>query len=284
LADASLNAPLDREPVNDIPTDAAASAGTNVPIAASPAAQKAAQSTTGTRGTPAKTLHSIMTAHGLMVITSPKGDRVGVYREGGSMKTYRVPDGAKASPILGRGLVALMVEGESISQLAAYSARQDAWSVLKLDQPVKGSAVPTVGVALAVTRAGRYLCAFVQASGAWHVVDLGDKYNEPAAGTGAPAPVVAESDYDVPVQPVNNRGVFGPILGPTAVAATAGRHAYAFSVATGKWQTIDLGEGESKAIVQSGKLITISKENGVFIFDGNKGKWEWMDLDTDKQP
>src|SRR5882757_4219496 len=93
------------------------------------------------------------------------------------MKVYRVPAGIQAIPIVNNDIVALQLNGEKISQVAAFSRKQGAWTIQDLKQPVDGPVSPVVSQGVAVSRAGRFLCAFSAQTGIWDVADLGEAFS-----------------------------------------------------------------------------------------------------------
>jgi hypothetical protein len=224
--------------------------------------------------------NQVVSSGDLIAVVTPKGDRVGVYTEGGSMKLYRVPAGVKATPIITNGsFVSLFLDGEKISQLAAYSRELGDWSTLDLKKPVKGPVMPIEGNGFSVTRAGRYLCAF---SGEWSVVDLGDDFKEPQKAGGMMSRGGMMGGMMSSMSPDQDGGFYGPVVGNETAFCRSGRHVYAYSATAGKWDVADLGDEGGPPPVLSGKFITASSDKGLFVFDAKTGKWQGHDLSDDK--
>jgi RNA polymerase sigma factor (sigma-70 family) len=83
-----------------------------------------------------------------------------------------IPAGLKVTPVAGEDTLALMYKGESIAQLAAFSAYTGEWSTVQLVEPVHEEIAPAVGPGSAVYQAGNIFYAFSSQKGAWDVLQL----------------------------------------------------------------------------------------------------------------
>ncbi len=157
-------------------------------------------------------------------------------------------------------IVALMLEGGPITEVAFYGRLNDDWTVRKLEHPAEDKVTPIVGQRFGAFRAGRYFCAFRSDKGSTlEVVDMGENFQR--------------------VKP--DDGAQGPIVGNQAIACSAGGLAYGFSASTGKWDVVDCGGTGVIPFISRSSLITFTNDKGLFVFDPAKGKWQTTSLDAD---
>lgn len=73
-------------------------------------------------------------------------------------------------------------------------------------------------------------------------------------------------------------GRVSPILGPGTAVYIAGRHAYAFSAWTHRWEIVELPEGFRPNLVVRGDGVYLEGDGHVYFFRGETSKWEQLDL------
>jgi len=112
-------------------------------------------------------------------------------KKSGTWHTYKAPAGTKVRPFVPRNphdsriakprqdgdgnFVALDVEGDAITELAAFDPNTKAWVRQALREPVKGNIQPMLkDTYFALYPLGRYAYAFSAITGTWDSVDLGD--------------------------------------------------------------------------------------------------------------
>lgn len=120
-----------------------------------------------------------------------------------------LPTGVHATPVAGDDTLALMYEGESINQLAAFSAHTGEWKTVELAETVHGKIWPVIGPGSALYQSGSTFYAFSSQTGKWDVLKL------------TPGPNPQE-------KPRGN-------LSPKYISVQHGDRIYAFSLKHGKW-------------------------------------------------
>jgi RNA polymerase sigma factor (sigma-70 family) len=83
-----------------------------------------------------------------------------------------IPPGLRVTPIAGEDTLALLYKGESINQVAAFSAYTGEWSTVQLVEPVRETIAPVLGPGSALYQAGNVFYAFSSQKGAWDVLHL----------------------------------------------------------------------------------------------------------------
>jgi hypothetical protein len=87
-------------------------------------------------------------------------------------KKLPIPRGLRVTPIAGEDTLALKYDGESIKELAAFSAHTGEWSTVQLANPVHETIAPAIGPGSALYQAGNDFYAFSSQKGAWDVLRL----------------------------------------------------------------------------------------------------------------
>jgi len=163
----------------------------------------------GAAGFP-KSLIPTLESGKIIAVQSPGRDRLWAQSvEAGDWLMYRVPQGVKATPILTPDVLALMMEGPEISQIATFDTVSGDWIAQDLREPARGKAVPLVGQGMAVYAVGRYVYAFSAPAKRWDVLELAE---------GA--------------KPF-------PILVTTYIKVEDGSRLHIFSLKTGRWSSLD---------------------------------------------
>jgi len=95
----------------------------------------------------------------------------------GEWKKYVPPAGQTATPIMGNDVMALMMKGESITEIAAFSAARGEWVAQRLLNPVREQIAPVIGPGVALFQEGNNFYAFSAIGSVWDVLRLpeGDK-------------------------------------------------------------------------------------------------------------
>jgi hypothetical protein len=109
----------------------------------------------------------------LLVVSSKNQDWVSVCCENsGEWKTYRAPAGVKIRPVVpvAGGLVAISIEGDTISEVAVFCPGVNQWCRQSLTERWHGRIVPEVGPAIAAYCAGSRIYAIGAKHGAWDVL------------------------------------------------------------------------------------------------------------------
>jgi RNA polymerase sigma factor (sigma-70 family) len=148
----------------------------------------------------------------ILVVETPDGGALqarSVDSEDVAWQKLMIPPGLRVTPIAGDDTLALAYKGESINQLAAFSAHTGNWSTVQLVEPVHESISPAIGPGSALYQAGNAFYAFSSQKGAWDVLQL------PAA----PSP------QDKPRSS----------LSPKYISVQQGNQLYVFSLKHGKW-------------------------------------------------
>jgi RNA polymerase sigma factor (sigma-70 family) len=153
-----------------------------------------------------------------VIVHKPKSDKVAAYsNETGAWTSYEVPKGVEVTPIAGPGVLALMVTGDEIGQIAAFAPSEGRWFPIDLKEPAKGRAAPIVSSGQAVYSIGRRVYAFSAMTRSWDVLELpeGAKPN--------------------------------PTLFLNRTTVEHDDHISIFSVKSGKWADFDAGAGRVAA-------------------------------------
>ncbi len=135
--------------------------------------------------------------------------------ETGAWKGYSLPEGVEASPIISGSLLALLMKGEAINQVAAFDPSSGAWYAQDLKEPAKGKTQPIVAGNLAAYGLGRHVYAFSSDARRWDVLTLPEG--------SAPAT---------------------PVVHSAMVVVERGGKLYTFSAKTGRWTEFDTQTGE----------------------------------------
>jgi outer membrane protein assembly factor BamB len=139
--------------------------------------------------------------------------------ETGAWKGYALPEGVEASPILsssqGGGLLALLMKGKSIPQVAAFDPSSGSWYAQDLSEPAQGKTQPIVAGNLAAYGLGRHVYAFSSDARRWDVLTLPE----------GSAPAI-------------------PVVHSAMVLVESGGKLYTFSAKTGRWTEFDTQTGE----------------------------------------
>jgi hypothetical protein len=117
----------------------------------------------------------------LIMVTSPRGDRVVMYdrRSGQAMPLQLpVPDGTRhvvlpvqSNPLQNNAIIALNLTGSKVTEIAVFDPNEEVWYPLKLREPV-GMASPRVGPGSAFYNLGKYVYAFSNQTRSWSVLEL----------------------------------------------------------------------------------------------------------------
>ena len=227
-----------------------------------------------------------------LIVSTPDGNRVAIYREGSPIAVYRAPGGVKIKPLTNDYVVALVIEGKSISQLAAYSEQKGRWFIHDLKEPTYGQIWPLLsGInsasSLAVMRAGRYLCAFNGETGVWAITDMGEEFRTKDDGMNMPGFVnlMPGTLRSPPPEGMGGQsdGVLGPVGGWRSAAYRAGRRAFGYTMESDRWAVVDLGDASGgEPTQQGGKFFTVTSNKGLYIFNTASGQWDGVKLEDDK--
>ena len=145
-------------------------------------------------------------------------DRVTAYStKQGGWQTYRVPAGVKFTPVVSDNALALDLTGESIPEVAVFSAHSGAWSKQMLKVPAKGKLEPLMTPQIVLYGTGRWVYAYSAETNTWDALELaGD--GEVRARLSADANVLVEDVHS------NKLSIFAPGIG--------------------RWDTIETAESE----------------------------------------
>jgi RNA polymerase sigma factor (sigma-70 family) len=127
----------------------------------------------------------------ILVIESPDGKGVAAistefeHFENNDWKRYEFPTGQTATPIMSNDVLALMMKGETVTEVAAFSAMTGEWKTQRLLNPIKQQIVPVVGLGCALFQEGNNFYAFSAQKGLWDVLSLqgGEKPRASLSGT-----------------------------------------------------------------------------------------------------
>ncbi len=151
-----------------------------------------------------------------VIVREPDGKKLASYStETGQWTSYDIAKGTTVVPIYSAGVVALVVRGEEIGQIATYVPKIGQWYPIDLKEPGQGEVSPVVGASQAVYSIGHHAYAFSVQTRSWDVLELPKGVK--------PAPIM-----------FNNR---------TTVETED--HVYIFSVKTGKWADYDVKSGKA---------------------------------------
>lgn len=133
--------------------------------------------------------------HGFAAISETSGR--------GEWRRYKPPAGQTATWIAGADVLSFMMKGDTITEIAAFSAETDQWATQKLLKPATEQISPVIGPGCALFQEGNNFYAFSAPKGAWDVLSLpeGEK------------PVASLSGTDVIVQQGDTIHVFPIKLG-----------------------------------------------------------------------
>jgi hypothetical protein len=183
------------------------------PAAAGPAVAPAQAG--GPEGAQAERSPSSLRYGNMLFVFMPGGNRVATYSlETGKSEAIELTASRDApvevSPLVGPDLLALNLSGSKITRIAVTDFTSGTWHVQDLRQPVEGRASPVVGAGVALYTLGRYAYAYSARFNRWDVAEL---------------PEGVRATPSVTIEGVTIQG---------------GGHLYLFSIATGKWEHIDL--------------------------------------------
>jgi RNA polymerase sigma factor (sigma-70 family) len=136
----------------------------------------------------ASVLAQVLTSPSLAVAFGEDGERLWAlsYEQEGKWRPYRIPDGVKVLPIVSSDSVAaLAVQGQRITQVAAFSSKTGQWAVQELREPARERLWPNVGSDMVYCQVGHDIYAFSGLTGTWG--DLHLPGTEPAKITYAVA-------------------------------------------------------------------------------------------------
>jgi hypothetical protein len=146
------------------------------------------------------------------LVESPDGRTLqarSVESNDGEWRKLPIPAGLRAIPLAADDTLALAYQGESIDQIAAFSAHRGEWSTIQLNEPVREAITPVLGPGSALFQAGNAFYAFSSERGAWGVLNL------PAAA--------------------NEKDKARASLSPSHIKVQQGDRLYVFSLKRGKW-------------------------------------------------
>lgn len=159
-----------------------------------------------------------ITSGKIIVIQPRETGKVAAYStETGEWTSYAVPEGLKAVPLLTGNIMALQMEGDAISEIAAFDAEGGRWHPQKLEEPVSGRAVPILIDNLVAYGLGRRVYAYSSEADRWDTLTLPE-------GAGKARPTVYAAMVFVEYE--------GKI--------------HTFSAKTGRWTEFDTGEKSSQ--------------------------------------
>ncbi len=93
----------------------------------------------------------------------------------GEWKRYQLPAGQTATPQLSFDVLALAMRGETITEIAAFSATTGEWVPQRLLKPVKEQISPGLWLGCALYQEGNNFYAFSAKPGQWDVLSLPDR-------------------------------------------------------------------------------------------------------------
>ena len=133
----------------------------------------------------------VLRSQSILVIESPDGKGVAAmstefeHFENNDWKRYQFPTGQTATPIMSNDVLALMMKGETVTEIAAFSAMTGEWKTQRLLNPIKQQIVPVVGLGCALFQEGNNFYAFSAQKGLWGVLSLqgGEKPRASLSGT-----------------------------------------------------------------------------------------------------
>ena len=92
----------------------------------------------------------------------------------GEWKRYEHPAGQTTTPLAGPDVLTFVMKGETITEIAAFSATTGEWATQRLLKPVKEQISPVVGPGCALFQEGNNFYAFSAQKGQWDVLSLPD--------------------------------------------------------------------------------------------------------------
>ncbi len=92
----------------------------------------------------------------------------------GDWKRYERPAGQTAIPLAGADVLTFVMKGETITEIAAFSATTGEWATQHLLKPVKEQISPVVAPGCALFQEGNNFYAFSARKGIWDVLSLRD--------------------------------------------------------------------------------------------------------------
>jgi hypothetical protein len=111
----------------------------------------------------------------ILVVDSKDGNSLearSVDSEDVAWQKLPIAPGLRVTPIASEDTLALKYDGESIKELAAFSAYTGEWSTVQLAEPVHETISPAIGGSSALYQAGNDFYAFSSQKGAWDVLRL----------------------------------------------------------------------------------------------------------------
>jgi hypothetical protein len=209
---------------------------------------------------------------------SPSGNLAFAYNpESKEIKTLRL-NAAQADPIkvttsVVRGicLVGLKLEGRKITRVAVFNPESGNWSPLDLDEPASGVVQPmAVGPAGIGYQVGRFLYLYSSKTSTWDRLELQTITN------GQPIKVTLTE--------LKGTGVVGLRLEGPKITRLA-----VFSMASGKWSTLDLDEPASGVVepMAFGRgALAYQVGRFMYLYPSKTATWDRLDLKpiTNGQP
>jgi RNA polymerase sigma factor (sigma-70 family) len=133
----------------------------------------------------------VETADGKGFAAMSTEQRNGVWN--GEWQRYAPPEGQTATPIAANDVVALTMKGETITEIAAFSAASGEWTTQRLLKPIKEQLSPVVGPGCALYQEGNSFYAFSAVLGKWDVLSLPEG-EKPRAACSATDVTVQQGD------------------------------------------------------------------------------------------
>ncbi len=141
----------------------------------------------------------------IRMVESPDGKAfaaMSVEHGDGEWRRYELPAGQTASWNAQGDVLTFFMRGETISEIAAYSALTDHWAIQRLLKPVKEGISPVLGPDCALFQEGNNFYAFSAQKGAWGVLSLPDGEKPRAQHT--PGEITVQQGDQVFVFPVKH--------------------------------------------------------------------------------
>jgi RNA polymerase sigma factor (sigma-70 family) len=115
-----------------------------------------------------------LTQSATIVATATRArDRIMAYStKRGGWQTYRVPVGVKFTPIVSDNALACYLTGESIPEVAVFSARLGVWNKQVLEFPAKGKLEPFMTPQIVLYGTGRRVYAYSTETNTWDALEL----------------------------------------------------------------------------------------------------------------
>jgi RNA polymerase sigma factor (sigma-70 family) len=118
---------------------------------------------------------SVFGTSSILLVETPDGralEATSAESEDVAWHKLTIPAGVRVTPVAADDTLALHFEGETIKQLAAFSAHTGEWSTVELVEPVREAIAPAVGPGSALYQAGNDFYAFSSEKGAWDILRL----------------------------------------------------------------------------------------------------------------